>query len=83
MNPQLQAEIDGCRRAHQRLAATPETVADDLGARPWRWSDWALATLPHRLADRHRLADPPARPRLRGWLFDRASPGPLTLEPWE
>jgi hypothetical protein len=84
MNPQLQAEIDGCRRAHQRLATTPETVVDDLVARPWRLSDWALAALPHRVADRHRLADLPARHRLCAWLFDRASdPGPLTLEPWE
>ncbi len=54
MKPRLQADLDGCRRAHRRLTATLNTVTDEMVARPSRLPDW---TVGHVLAHLARNAD--------------------------
>jgi maleylpyruvate isomerase len=54
MNPKLRADIDGCRLAHLRLAATLELVTDEVARRPSQLPGW---TVGHVLAHLARNAD--------------------------
>ncbi|MDQ1393268.1 MAG: maleylpyruvate isomerase [Acidimicrobiaceae bacterium] len=54
MNPNVRADLDGCRAAHARLMETLESVTDEVARRPSRLPGWMVG---HVLAHLARNAD--------------------------